>query len=150
MQQIEIYTDGACSGNPGPGGWGVILKYKDIIKELSGGCKNTTNNRMEMLAVIKGLEALKRPCQVTLYSDSKYIVDAMNKGWVGGWLQRGWMRSNGQPAKNIDLWERILQLSNIHKIKWVWVKGHANNEFNNRCDWLAVEATNKIKEAPPK
>lgn len=150
MQQVEIYTDGACSGNPGPGGYGVVLKYRDIMKELSGGCENTTNNRMELLAVIKGLEALKRPCKVTLYSDSKYIVDAMTKGWVKGWKARGWMRGNGEPAKNADLWKKILELSSKHKVEWVWVKGHADNEFNNRCDQLAVAATNKIKKAPSK
>ncbi|MTI86164.1 MAG: ribonuclease HI [Firmicutes bacterium] len=148
MTQVEIYTDGACSGNPGPGGYGVVLKYGENIKELSGACEDTTNNRMELLAVIKGLEALKRPCQVTLYSDSKYIVDAMNKGWVRGWQARGWIRGNKKPAKNSDLWKKILELSSEHKVEWVWVKGHADNEFNNRCDWLAVEATNKIKKKP--
>ncbi len=148
MTQVEIYTDGACSGNPGPGGYGTILKHGEQVKELSGGCENTTNNRMELLAVIKGLEALKRPCQVTLYSDSKYIVDAMNKGWARGWQARGWVRSNKKPAKNSDLWKKILELSSEHKVEWVWVKGHADNEFNNRCDQLAVEATNKIKKKP--
>ena len=148
MRQVEIYTDGACSGNPGPGGYGVILKYGENIKELSGACEDTTNNRMELLAVIKGLEALKRPCQVTLYSDSKYIVDAINKGWARGWQARGWIRSNKKPAKNSDLWKKILDLSSEHKVEWVWVKGHADNEFNNRCDRLAVEATNKIKKKP--
>ncbi len=145
MKRVEIYTDGACSGNPGPGGYGVVLKYGEHIKELSGACENTTNNRMELLAVIKGLEALKRPCEVVLYSDSKYIVDAMNKGWVKGWQARGWMRSNKQPAKNSDLWKKILELSSQHKIEWIWVKGHADNKWNNRCDRLAVEATNSIK-----
>jgi len=148
LTQVEIYTDGACSGNPGPGGYGTILKHGEQVKELSGGCENTTNNRMELLAVIKGLEALKRPCQVTLYSDSKYIVDAMNKGWARGWQARGWVRSNKKPAKNSDLWKKILELSSEHKVEWVWVKGHADNEFNNRCDQLAVEATNKIKKKP--
>jgi len=145
LKRVEIYTDGACSGNPGPGGYGVVLKYGEHIKELSGACENTTNNRMELLAVIKGLEALKRPCEVVLYSDSKYIVDAMNKGWVKGWQARGWMRSNKQPAKNSDLWKKILELSSQHKIEWIWVKGHADNKWNNRCDRLAVEATNSIK-----
>lgn len=149
MTEVEIYTDGACSGNPGPGGYGVVLKYKEHVKELSGGCESTTNNRMELLAVIKGLEALKRPCKVTLYSDSKYIVDAMNKGWVKRWQAQGWMRGKNAPAKNADLWKRILELSSKHKVTWVWVKGHADNEFNNRCDRLAVEATNRIKDAPP-
>lgn len=139
MTGVEIYTDGACSGNPGPGGYGVILKYNNIIKELSGYCEKTTNNRMELLAVIKGLEALKRPCSVILYSDSKYIVDAMNKGWVTRWQKNGWMRNKCEPAKNKDLWERILKLTSVHKVSWVWVKGHADNEYNNRCDYLAVQ-----------
>lgn len=148
MTEVEIYTDGACSGNPGPGGYGVVLKYKEIIKELSGGCENTTNNRMELMAVIKGLEALKRPCRVTLYSDSKYIVDAMNKGWVKRWQAQGWMRGKDKPAKNPDLWKRVLELASRHRVKWVWVKGHADNKYNNRCDRLAVEAIKKIKEKP--
>jgi len=142
---VEIYTDGACSGNPGPGGYGTILKYGPHEKELSGAYDNTTNNRMELMAVIKGLESLKEPCQVTLYSDSKYIVDAMTKGWVTRWRSRGWMRNDKERAKNVDLWERVLQLSDRHRVRWVWVKGHADNEFNNRCDRLAVEA---IKHKP--
>lgn len=145
MTEVEIYTDGACSGNPGPGGYGVILKHKDAIKELSGGCSSTTNNRMELLAVIKGLEALKRPCRVTIYSDSKYIVDAMNKGWVYKWQKNGWMRDKENMAKNVDLWQRVLELSAKHKVKWVWIKGHADNELNNRCDRLAVEAIKEFK-----
>ncbi|MCF8009989.1 MAG: ribonuclease HI [Clostridiales bacterium] len=140
MTRVEIYTDGACSGNPGPGGYGVVLKYGEIIKELSGKCNETTNNRMELLAVIKGLEALKKNCEVTLYSDSKYIVDAMNKNWVKKWQAKNWKKSNNEPAKNIDMWTKILELASIHNIKWVWVKGHADNEYNNRCDKLAVEA----------
>ncbi|WP_092484686.1 ribonuclease HI [Desulfoscipio geothermicus] len=145
MKEVEIYTDGACSGNPGPGGYGTILKYGPHEKELSGAYDNTTNNRMELMAVIKGLESLKEPCQVTLYSDSKYIVDAMTKGWVTRWRSRGWMRNDKERAKNVDLWERVLQLSDRHRVRWVWVKGHADNEFNNRCDRLAVEA---IKHKP--
>lgn len=145
MKEVEIYTDGACSGNPGPGGYGVILKYGSHIKEISGAFENTTNNRMELMAVIKGLEALKYPCRVTVYSDSRYLIDAMNKGWVKRWAARGWKRSNGEPAQNADLWQRILKLSEIHQIKWVWVKGHAENEYNNRCDKLAVAAINEKK-----
>ncbi len=143
IKEVEIYTDGACSGNPGPGGYGTILKYGSHEKELSGAFANTTNNRMELMAVIKGLESLKEPCRVTVYSDSKYIVDAMNKGWVARWRARGWMRSEKQPAKNADLWERIWQLASVHQVRWVWVKGHAENEYNNRCDKLAVEAMKK-------
>lgn len=145
IKEVEIYTDGACSGNPGPGGYGTILKYGPHEKELSGAYDNTTNNRMELMAVIKGLESLKEPCQVILYSDSKYIVDAMTKGWVTRWRSRGWMRNDKERAKNVDLWERVLQLADRHRVRWVWVKGHADNEFNNRCDRLAVEA---IKHKP--
>jgi ribonuclease HI len=145
IKEVEIYTDGACSGNPGPGGYGTILKYGPNEKELSGAYDNTTNNRMELMAVIKGLESLKEPCQVILYSDSKYIVDAMTKGWVTRWRSRGWMRNDKERAKNVDLWERVLQLADRHRVRWVWVKGHADNEFNNRCDRLAVEA---IKHKP--
>lgn len=145
IKEVEIYTDGACSGNPGPGGYGTILKYGPNEKELSGAYDNTTNNRMELMAVIKGLESLKEPCQVILYSDSKYIVDAMTKGWVTRWRSCGWMRNDKERAKNVDLWERVLQLADRHRVRWVWVKGHADNEFNNRCDRLAVEA---IKHKP--
>lgn len=140
IKEVTIYTDGACSGNPGPGGYGTILIYGPHQKELSGAYDNTTNNRMELMAVIKGLEALKEPCQVTVYSDSRYIVDAMNKGWVTRWQARGWMRNKKERAKNIDLWQRILDLTEKHSIKWMWVKGHASNKYNNRCDQLAVEA----------
>lgn len=140
LPQVEIYTDGACSGNPGPGGYGAIMKYGEREKELSGGYALTTNNRMELMAVIKGLEALKKPCRVTLYSDSRYIVDAMNLGWAVKWRNAGWMRGKSGPAKNPDLWQKILELAEVHNIKWVWVKGHASNRYNNRCDRLAVEA----------
>lgn len=143
IKEVEIYTDGACSGNPGPGGYGTILKYGPHEREISGFCANTTNNRMELLAAIKGLENLKEPCRVTLYSDSKYLVDAMTKGWVQNWQSRGWMRSGKEPAKNVDLWERILDLTRKHEVNWVWVKGHAQNPYNNRCDRLAVEAIKK-------
>ncbi|ACV62249.1 Ribonuclease H [Desulfofarcimen acetoxidans DSM 771] len=143
MSQVEIYTDGACSGNPGPGGYGVVLKYGDKIKELSAAYRKTTNNRMEILAAIIGLEALRRPCTVTLYSDSQYLVNAMTKGWVKRWKANNWMRNKQEAAKNIDLWERMLPLLEQHQVDWVWVKGHADNYYNNRCDFLAVRA---IKE----
>ena len=146
MIEVEIYTDGACSGNPGPGGYGVVLKYGDNIKELSAAYKETTNNRMEILGAIVGLESLKKPCKVTLYSDSQYLVNAMTKGWVNRWRSNNWMRNKNEPAKNIDLWERLLPLLKEHNINWVWVKGHANNHYNNRCDHLAVSA---IKEQIP-
>lgn len=138
---VEIYTDGACSGNPGPGGYGTILIYGDVEKELSGGFSLTTNNRMEIMAVLAGLEALKKPCRVTLYSDSRYVVDAMRLGWAKKWRANNWTRGKNQPAKNPDLWARMLELSQVHTIEWVWVKGHANNEYNNRCDQLAVAAS---------
>ncbi|OAT85502.1 ribonuclease HI [Desulfotomaculum copahuensis] len=140
MNVVDVYTDGACSGNPGPGGFGAMLRYGDHVKELSGGYRCTTNNRMELMAVIKALEALKRPCRVNLYTDSRYIVDAMTKGWARNWQTNGWRRSSGEPAKNPDLWRRILELAAVHRINWIWVKGHAANEYNNRCDRLAVEA----------
>ncbi|MEG6616228.1 ribonuclease HI [Peptococcaceae bacterium 1198_IL3148] len=145
MQQVKIYTDGACSGNPGPGGYGVVLLYGDHQKELSGAYDNTTNNRMEILAAIIGLESLKRPCQVTLYSDSQYLVNAMTKGWLDKWQRNNWMRNKSERAKNVDLWKRLLAAANRHQVEWVWVKGHASNEMNNRCDQLAVSA---IKEKP--
>ncbi|KUK53902.1 MAG: Ribonuclease H [Desulfotomaculum sp. 46_296] len=141
--EVEIYTDGACSGNPGSGGYGIVLKYKDNIKEVSGGYRQTTNNRMELIAVIKGLEALKKPCAVKIYSDSKYIIDALNKGWAGKWKENGWRRDRNKPAKNADLWIKILNLAEKHKITWVWVKGHDDNIYNNRCDKLAQEASKK-------
>lgn len=136
MTEVDIYTDGACSGNPGPGGYGTVLLFGKHRKELSGGYKKTTNNRMELLAAILGLEALKRPCAVKLYSDSSYLVDAMEKGWVLRWKATGWKNK-----KNRDLWEKILALANVHKIKFIWVKGHASNKENNRCDELAVAAS---------
>lgn len=145
MQEIKIYTDGACSGNPGPGGYGVVLIYGEHIKELSGAYENTTNNRMEILAAIIGLETLKRPCRVTLYSDSQYLVNAMTKGWLDKWRRNNWMRNKNERAKNIDLWKRLLTAVEGHQVGWVWVKGHATNEMNNRCDQLAVAA---IKDKP--
>ncbi|MBR5587046.1 MAG: ribonuclease HI, partial [Clostridia bacterium] len=134
-------TDGACSGNPGPGGFGVILKYGEITKEISAGYKNTTNNRMELLAVITGLEALKTECEVTLYSDSKYVVDSITKGWVYSWQMKGWKKSDGKKALNVDLWQRLLPLLEKHDVEFVWLKGHAGHEYNERCDQLAVAAS---------
>lgn len=138
--QVEIYTDGACSGNPGPGGYGAILKYGSRQKEISGGYRLTTNNRMELMAVIKSLQELKKPCAVTLYSDSKYIVDAFNLGWVKKWITGGWVKGDRSPVKNVDLWKKLTDLLKTHQVKWVWVKGHSDNEHNARCDRLAVEA----------
>lgn len=137
MKKLDIYTDGACSGNPGAGGYGVVMLYKGARKEISQGYKVTTNNRMEMLAVIKALESLKEPCEVTLYSDSKYVVDSITKGWVYGWKKRGWIKSDKKKALNTDLWERLLPLLEKHKVEFVWVKGHADNIENERCDELA-------------
>ena len=145
MKTVTLYSDGACSGNPGPGGWGCILEYQGTEKELSGGEKNTTNNRMELTAVIQGLEALKEPCIVELYSDSKYVIDALEKGWAWGWKKRGWVKSDKQPALNPDLWDRLLSLSQTHQLHCHWVKGHAQNPKNNRCDELAVAQWKKIK-----
>ena len=138
MKQVTIYTDGACSGNPGPGGWGAILRYGKFEKELSGGEKQTTNNRMELLGAISALEALKEPCRVELYSDSKYLVDAMSQGWASRWQKNGWKRNRTDPALNPDLWQRLLDLCQTHAVTFHWVKGHAENEYNNRCDALAV------------
>ena len=151
MKQVVLYTDGACSGNPGPGGWGAILCYKEHKRELSGGEAETTNNRMELTAAIKGLEALKEPCAVALYSDSKYVVDALSKGWAKSWQAKGWVKSDKKPALNPDLWERLLDLHKKHEVKVHWVKGHAENEYNNRCDELAREAVplKHPTDAPP-
>ncbi len=138
MKQVEIFTDGACSGNPGPGGWGTVLRFGTHEKELSGGEANTTNNRMELTAVIEGLKALKEPCLVTLTTDSKYVCDSVTKGWVYGWQKRGWIKSDKKPALNVDLWEQLLPLLEKHKVTFVWVKGHAGHPENERCDRLAV------------
>ena len=138
MKTVTLYTDGACSGNPGPGGWGVILEYMGSEKELSGGESSTTNNRMELTAVIAGLSALKEPCIVELYSDSKYVIDGLQKGWAESWKKRGWIKSDKKPALNPDLWEKLLELTHIHQMRYHWVKGHADNPKNNRCDELAV------------
>lgn len=144
MKHVIIYTDGACSGNPGPGGWGAILKYGSASRELSGGEAATTNNRMELTGVITALEALKEPCQVTLYTDSQYVVNAMTKGWAKKWQTNGWMRNKKDPALNPDLWQQLLSLCQLHQVEFVWVKGHAENEYNNRCDQLAVAERKKF------
>lgn len=146
MKTVTIYTDGSCSGNPGPGGWGAILMYGRHKKELSGGENPTTNNRMELSAVIAALEQLKEPCQVELYSDSTYVVNALEKGWAASWQKNGWRKADKKPALNADLWERLLELSRVHTIRLHWVKGHAENEWNNRCDELAVAESKKFKE----
>ena len=144
MKTVTLYTDGACSGNPGPGGWGAILEYKGTEREMSGGEAMTTNNRMELTAVIRGLEALKEPCIVELYADSKYVIDGLQKGWAKGWQKNGWRKADKKPALNPDLWERLLELEGIHTLRYHWVKGHADNPKNNRCDELAVEQSKKF------
>ena len=145
MKTVTLYTDGACSGNPGPGGWGAILEFNGTEKELSGGESRTTNNRMELTAVIEGLKALKEPCIVELYSDSKYVIDALEKGWAVGCQKRGWKKADKTPALNPDLWETLLKLCQLHQVRTHWVKGHAANEKNNRCDELAVAQSKKQK-----
>ncbi len=144
MKKVEIYTDGACSGNPGAGGYCAILIYNGKEKVVSGSELNTTNNRMEQLAVIKGLESLKEPCDVTLFSDSQYVVDAFNKAWIGNWVARGWRTADKSPVKNVDLWEKLLVLTTTHKVTFIKVKGHSDNEYNNRCDKIAVEEYKKL------
>ena len=145
MKQVTIYTDGACSGNPGPGGWGAILMYGAHKRELSGGEADTTNNRMELTAVIEGLKKLKEPCIVELYSDSKYVIDALSKGWAWGWKKKGWVKSDKKPALNPDLWDVLLALTQKHELHYHWVKGHADNAYNNRCDAMAVAEWQKLK-----
>ena len=137
MKHVTIYTDGACSGNPGPGGWGAILQYGSADKEMSGGEHQTTNNRMELLGVINALQALREPCVVDLYTDSQYICNAINQHWLAGWKKAGWKRKGGE-LKNPDLWQTLDNLLQTHKVSFHWVKGHADHEFNNRCDRLAV------------
>ncbi len=145
MKTVTLYTDGACSGNPGPGGWGAILEYNSTQKELSGGEASTTNNRMELTAVIEGLKALNQSCIVELYSDSKYVIDALEKGWAVGWQKNGWKKADKKPALNPDLWEELLALTGKHELHYHWVKGHAENPMNNRCDALAVSRWKQIK-----
>ena len=143
MKTVTIYTDGACSGNPGPGGWGVILEYKGVRKELSGGEPSTTNNRMELTAVIKGLEALKRPCRVILTSDSRYVLDALRLKWAHRWRDNGWMRNKTEPTLNADLWARLLELYDRHLLEYRWVRGHTGLPENERCDQMAVAQAKK-------
>lgn len=146
--EVEIYTDGACSGNPGNGGYGTILVHTDSNgvkheKELAEGFSNVTNNQMELLAVIVGLESLKKPCSVRLYSDSKYVVDAFNNHWIDNWISKGWKTAGKSPVKNVDLWKRLLKAKEKHEVNFIWVKGHAGHEYNERCDQLAVNAYKK-------
>ena len=143
-KQVEIFTDGACSGNPGPGGWGAILRYRGREKELSGGERETTNNRMELTAAIEALSALKEPCDVTLTSDSRYLTDAVTKKWVYSWRRKGWKKSDGTPALNADLWERLLPLLETHRVTFVWVRGHNEHPENERCDRMAVAESKKF------
>lgn len=140
MEEVVIYTDGACSGNPGPGGWGSILMYKGNKKEISGNKENTTNNVMELTAVIEGLKLLKFPCKVKLYSDSAYVVNAFEQKWIYGWIKKGWVNSSKEPVKNKELWEELYKLTKIHEVEFIKVKGHSDNEYNNRCDELARNA----------
>ena len=143
-EKVIIYTDGACSGNPGPGGWGAILMYKGAKKEISGGMKETTNNIMEVTAVIEALKCLKVESDVQVYSDSAYTVNAFNQGWIYNWIKNGWKTSGKEPVKNKELWQELYALTKKHKVEFIKVKGHADNEFNNRCDEMAREAINKL------
>ena len=145
MKQVTIYTDGACSGNPGPGGGGAILEWNGVDKELSGGEAQTTNNRMELTGVIRALSALKEPCEVDLYTDSKYVLDALTKGWAKSWRARGWVKADKKPALNPDLWQTLLELTERHTMHYHWVKGHADNPKNNRCDQMAVAESRKFR-----
>ena len=140
---VTVYTDGACSGNPGPGGWAAILRYRDTEKCISGGEKATTNNRMELTAAIKALECLREPCIVELWSDSKYVIDGLEKGWAASWRKNGWIKSDRKPALNPELWQQLLDLASQHEMRYHWIKGHAENEYNNRCDKMAVAERDK-------
>lgn len=146
MKEVELFSDGACSGNPGPGGWGAILRFKGIEKELSGGEIETTNNRMELLAVINALESLKEPCKVIITTDSKYVCDAFLQNWIDSWQKNGWKTSGKKPVKNKELWERLIAMSSKHDLTWNWIKGHAGHPENERCDQLAVDARLKIAD----
>ena len=145
MKKVQIYTDGACRGNPGNGGWGAILVYAGVEKELSGGEMETTNNRMELMAAIVAMEALKEPCEIVLTSDSKYLTDAVNKGWLESWKIRGWKKADNSPVLNVELWQRIYGLLAIHKVTFVWVRGHAGHPYNERCDALATAFADSFK-----
>ncbi|MDR2055252.1 MAG: ribonuclease HI [Desulfovibrio sp.] len=140
MKKVVVYTDGACLGNPGPGGWGAVLQHSGARKELSGGFALTTNNRMEIIAVLEGLAALREPCEVSLYTDSRYVSDALEKGWLDSWRSKNWLKSDKKPVKNIDLWQKLLPLLDRHKIRVHWLKGHAGHAENERCDELACRA----------
>lgn len=146
MKHVDIFTDGACSGNPGPGGYGVILRYGTTEKELSAGEAVTTNNRMELLGAISGLRALKEPCSVTLYSDSQYLINGMTKGWAKKWRANGWMRNKTEKALNPELWDELLTLCDYHQVQFVWIRGHAGHPENERCDRLAVAAAQAARE----
>ena len=144
MYEVTIYTDGACSGNPGPGGWGAILMLGENRKEISGGSENTTNNIMELTAVIEALKILKRPCKVNIYSDSAYVVNAFLQKWIYGWIKKGWKTAGGDPVKNKELWQELYSLTQKHNVEFIKVKGHADNEYNNRCDELARNAIKSL------
>lgn len=146
LKKVDIYTDGSCKYNPGPGGWGAILVYNGHEKEITGGEAATTNNRMELCAVIEALAALKEPCEVTLCSDSKYVIDGLEKGWAEGWKARGWKKADKSPALNADLWERLLEEVSRHKMTYIWIKGHDGHPFNERCDTMAQNSADKYKE----
>ena len=148
MKHVDLFTDGACSGNPGPGGYGTILRYNGNEKELSAGEESTTNNRMELTAVIVGLAALKETCDVTVYSDSKYVVDGIQKGWAESWKRNGWRKADKKPALNADLWDKLLSLLAIHTVRFVWLKGHDGHPENERCDKMAVAAYQKFLQKP--
>ena len=150
MKHVDIYTDGACRGNPGRGGWGAVLVYRGIEKELSGGESLTTNNRMELTAAIEALSSLREPCSVTLTSDSKYLIDAVTKGWAESWQAKGWRKADKSPALNPDLWEQLLNLLKIHQVDFVWVKGHDGHPYNERCDRLATAFADSLPESPRK
>ena len=146
MKKVEIYTDGACRGNPGVGGWGAVLKYGSIEREISGGEASTTNNRMELTAVISALSLLKEPCHVTLTSDSKYVIDAIQKGWLDSWQKKGWRKADGKAVLNVDLWEKLVALLATHQVDLVWVHGHTGHKYNERCDELATTFADKIAQ----
>ncbi len=145
LKSVEIYTDGSCKFNPGPGGWGAVLVYNGREKELCGGEKETTNNRMELTAAVMALSALKEPCEVTLCSDSKYLIDGLEKGWAKGWKAKGWKKADKSPALNPDLWEKLLELTETHKVSYIWIKGHAGHPYNERCDAMAQAQADKYK-----